>query len=106
MSEEKLLVDIIRSIYSAKKSGGLYISTVEASEDLFKIFFKHGEIDHIQYGTAHGNECLEIVEFYTLNSATFFENVRVPELVPSIPLPPTRVVIAMLARLDKKVRLT
>jgi hypothetical protein len=104
MAEEKLFADVIQGIYEAKKNGALYVSTVEASEDLFRVYFKNGEIYHIQYGSASGNDCLDIVEYYTLHSATFFEGIRAPERTPSMNLPPTKIIIALLRRLDKKVK--
>jgi len=105
MAEERFFADVIQSIYDAKKNGALYVSMVEASEDLFRMYFKNGEIYHIQYGSASGNECLDIVEYYTLHSATFFEGIRAPERAPSMDLPPTKIIIALIRRINKKVRI-
>ncbi len=104
MTGEKPFADIIQDIYEAKKTGALYVTTVETSEDLIRMYFKKGEIYHLQYGSARGNDCLEIIQYYTLHSATYFEGVRAPERAPSVmDLPPTRVIIALLQKLDKKI---
>ena len=105
MAEEKLFADLIQGIYEEKKSGALYVSTVETSEDLFRIYFKNGEIYHMRYGSASGSDCLDIVEYYTLHSATFFEGIRAPERVPSMNLPPTKIIIAVLKGYGKTVKI-
>ena len=104
MAEEKLFADVIQGIYEAKKNGALYVSMMESSEDLFRIYFKNGEIYHIQYGSASGNDCLDIIEYYTLHSATFFEGIRAPERAPSMNLPPTKIIVALLRKINKKVK--
>jgi hypothetical protein len=105
MAEEKQFADVVHGIYEAKKTGALYVTTVETSEDLVRIYFKNGEIYHIQYGSARGQDCLDIIQYYTLHSATYFEGVRAPERTPSPDLPPTRIIIALLRKLDKKIRI-
>jgi len=105
MAAEKLFADLIKDIYDGKKSGALYVSTVETSEDLFRLYFKNGEIYHMRYGSASGSDCLDIVEYYTLHSATFFEGVRAPERIPTMDLPPTKIIIALLRGLNKKVKI-
>lgn len=105
MVEEKLFADVIQGIYDGKKSGALYVSTVETSEDLFRIYFKNGEIYHMRYGSASGSDCLDIIEYYTLHSATFFEGIQAPERIPSMNLPPTKITIALLRGLDKRVKI-
>jgi hypothetical protein len=105
MAEEKMFADVIQGIYEEKKSGALYVSTVETSEDLFRIYFKNGEIYYMRYGSASGSECLDIIEYYGLNSATFFEGIQAPERIPLMNLPPTKIIIALLRGLDKKVKI-
>jgi hypothetical protein len=104
MPDEKLFADVIHDIYKAKKSGALYVSMMEASEDLFKMYFNNGDIYHIQFGSAIGNDCLDIIEYYELNSATYFEGVSAPERLPSIHLPPTKIIIALIRKHNKKVK--
>ena len=104
MPEEKMFADVLHGLYKEKKSGALYVSMVEASEDLFKIYFKDGEIYHLQYGSARGNDCIDIMEYYSLNSASYFDGVHAPERIPSMHLPPTKIIIALLRKHDKKVK--
>ncbi len=106
MPEEKLFADVIQELYRAKKSGALYVSIMEASEDLVKMYFKKGEIYHIQFGTAVGNDCLDILEYYALNSATYFDGVNAPERLPSIHLPPTKIIIELIKQHEKKVKVS
>lgn len=102
-AEERLLGDVMLELYDKKKSGALYVSVVETSEDLIRIYFEKGEIYHLRYGTAIGNDCLDILEFYELYSATFFEGITAPD-APAKDLPPTRSIIARINGLNKKVK--
>lgn len=104
MRQERLLADVVRELYAGKQNGALYVSMVETSEDLFRIYFRNGEIYHIRYGTAVGKDCLDIMEFYTLNSATHFEGILSPGDVSSPDLPPTVEIIAFLRTLGTTVK--
>ncbi len=103
MGQERFLGDLIKEFNSANKSGALYIDIVETSEDMFRIYFENGRIYHIRYGTAIGNDCLEILEYYNLYSATFFEGITAPD-APAKDLPPTPAIISKLSSLQKKVK--
>ncbi len=103
MAEERMLGDVLRDIIEKKKSGALYVSVVETSEDLIRVYFTNGEIYHLRYGTAVGNDCLDILEFYDLFSATFFDGIKAPD-TPAKDLPPTRDILARIGRLNKKVK--
>ncbi len=46
MSEERLFVDVIRELHNAKKTGALYVSIVETSEDLVRITSGTGYLPH------------------------------------------------------------
>ena len=63
----------------AKKSGALYVDMVETSEDMLKIYFENGNHLPVRYGSAVGNDCLDILEYYNLYSATFFEGITAPK---------------------------
>ncbi len=104
MAEERVLGDMVKEICAAKKSGALYVDIVETSEDMFKIYFDNGKIYHIRYGSAIGNDCLEILEFYNLYSATFFEGIKAPG-TPAKDLPSTDVIVAKFSSLNKKVKI-
>ncbi len=103
MAEQQLLGDMMRELCDKKKSGALYVSVVETSEDLIRIYLEKGEIYHLRYGTAIGNDCLDILEFYDLYSATFFEGIKAPD-TPAKDLPPTRAILDRIGRLNQKVK--
>ena len=103
MAEEQLFVNVIRDILSSKKNGALYVSVVETSEDLVRMYFKDGQIYHLRYGTAIGNDCLDILEFYGLYSATFFEGIKAPDK-PAADLPSTNEILSRIEKMNKKVK--
>jgi hypothetical protein len=104
MLTEQLLDDVLRDLHQGKKTGALYIDVVEQSEDMLRIYFENGEIYFIRYGSAAGNDVLDIIEYYNLYSATFFEGVTAPGK-PVRNLPPTPAIIARIGPLKKKIRL-
>ncbi len=103
MADERMLGDVMRDLNDKKKSGALYVSVVATSEDLIRIYFEKGEIYHLRYGTAVGNDCLDILEFYDLYSATFFEGIKAPDTVAK-DIPKTGAIISLIKGLDKKVK--
>jgi hypothetical protein len=78
MAHERYFSDVMQELYDAKKSGALFVNVVESSEDLIRIYFRKGEIHYITYGSAIGQDALDIIEYYTLRNATFFEGVDAP----------------------------
>jgi hypothetical protein len=42
------------------------------------MFFKNGNICHVRYGSAMGKDCLNILEYYNLVDATFFDGINAP----------------------------
>ncbi len=105
MSQERLFVDVIQELHDAKKTGALYVSIVETSEDLVRIYFRNGNIYYIRYGSAVGNDCLGILEYYNLWGATYFDGIDAPKGArPDIP--DTKQIISMVRSLSKKVRVT
>jgi hypothetical protein len=78
MARDILFADLLRELQRDRKAGALYVSIVEASEDNVRFYFRDGEIYYLRYGTAIGNDCLDILEFYTLGSASFFEGFEAP----------------------------
>lgn len=103
MATERLFADIIQDFVSSKKNGALYISVVEISEDLVRMYFKDGQIYHLRYGTALGKDCLDILEFYNLYGATFFEGITAPDK-PATDLPPTNEILARIRQMNKKIK--
>ena len=102
-AEERMLGEVMRELCDKKKSGALYVSVVETSEDLIRIYFEKGEIYHLRYGTAIGNDCLDILEFYDLYSATFFEGIAAPD-ASAKDLPTTREIVARITGFNKKIK--
>lgn len=103
MGEERYFADVIQDLLNEGKNGALYISVVETSEDLVRMYFKNGQIYHLRYGTAIGADCLDILEYYNLYSATFFEGIKAPDK-PAADLPPTKELLSRIRRLDKKIK--
>ena len=103
-AQEKQIADALQDIRTAKKNGALYISIVEQSEDLFRIYFRDGDIYHIRYGSALGKDCLELIEFYTLYSATWFDGITSPGNTTSPDLPSMDRIIEDLRKIDKKLK--
>ena len=101
MQTELAFADILQELYDAKKTGALYVRIVETSEDLYRMFFKNGNICHVRYGSAVGRDCLDILEYYTLAGATFFDGINAPTLTSD--LPDTEQIISMMRGFNKKV---
>jgi hypothetical protein len=102
MGSEQILADVMQDYLSAKKNGALYVSVVETSEDIVRIYFQDGQIYHLRYGTAIGNDCLDILEYYNLYSATFFEGIKAPDK-PATDLPSTQKIMERIKLMNKKV---
>jgi hypothetical protein len=103
MADERMLGEVMRDLYDKKKSGALYVSVVATSEDLIRIYFENGEIYHLRYGTALGNDVLDILEYYDLYSATFFDGIKAPDAVAK-DIPSTGTIVAKISGLNKKVK--
>jgi intein-encoded DNA endonuclease-like protein len=78
MAKEQYLSDLTQELYNAKKNGALFINVKESSEDLIRIYFKNGDIYYVSYGSAIGQDAMDIIEFYTLANATYFEGITAP----------------------------
>jgi uncharacterized protein DUF4388 len=102
MSTELDFADILQELYDAKKTGALYVRIVETSEDLYRLFFKDGKICHVRYGSAVGKDCLDILEYYTLAGATYFDGMNAPNLT-ATDLPDTEQIISLMRGFNKKV---
>jgi hypothetical protein len=97
MARNILFGDLLQEMARDRKTGALYVSIVEASEDMVRFYFRNGEIYHLRYGSAIGKDCLDIIEFYTLGSASFYEGFAAPDK-PAENLPKTDDIIAQLSR--------
>ena len=103
MLTERYFDEVLRDLHQGKKTGALYIDVVEQSEDMLKIYFEEGVIYFIKYGSAAGNDVLDIIEFYNLYSCTYFEGITAPGK-PVRDLPPTPAIVARIESLKKKIK--
>ncbi|MDH4162873.1 MAG: DUF4388 domain-containing protein [Nitrospirota bacterium] len=103
MPRDRAVADVLQEVLDARKTGAYFITTKESSEDLFKIYTRDGEIRAVTYGSAQGQEALEILEFYTLANGTFFEGFDVPPGVAPIKFPMKKF-IAMMRNARKMIR--
>jgi hypothetical protein len=93
MAKERLVADLLLHLQRTKMSGAIYISIKEQSEDMARFYFRNGELYHVRYGSAVGRDCLDILHYYILSSASFFEGVQAPD-APAKDLPETDDIIA------------
>jgi hypothetical protein len=78
MARDKSLADVLRDLYQAKKTGQLFVMVMESSEDLIRIYLRNGEIYYFSYGSAIGQDAMDIVEYYRFGNATFLEGSGAP----------------------------
>ena len=104
MPEEQLFADLLHDLHVARKTGALYISMVETSEDLLRIYMRDGDIYHIRYGSASGKDVLDILEYYNMWGATFFEGIKAPGGATSPDIPKTDLIISHIRNMNKKVK--
>ena len=78
MAQDRFFGDLLQELYDARKSGSLFITVLQSSEDLVRIYIKNGEIYHLTYGSAIGQDALDIIEYYTLRNVTFLEGLEAP----------------------------
>jgi len=103
MAQVKLFADLLQELRRGKKNGALYISIAEKSEDMARFYFQNGELYHIRYGMAIGNECLDIMEFYTMKSATFYEGITAPD-TPAKDMPATDDIITRFRKSGQSIK--
>ena len=78
MAQDRNFADVLQELYDAKKSGSLFVTVLQSSEDLVRIYLRNGEIYHLTYGSAIGQDALDIIEYYTLRNLTFLEGLEAP----------------------------
>ncbi len=103
MAKETLVADMLQYMQRTKKNGAIYISIKEKSEDMARFYFRGGELYHVRYGSAVGRDCLDILQYYVLNGASFFEGVDAPD-TPAKDLPSTDEIIAQFRRTGQVVK--
>ena len=103
MAKDRLLSDVLKELYDAKKTGQLFVMVMQSSEDLIRIYLKNGEIYYFSYGSAIGQDAMDIVEYYTFGNATFLEGSTAPAGTVASKFA-TPKFIEMMRKADKKVR--
>lgn len=78
MAKYRGFADVLQELHDGKKSGQLLVNVMESSEDLVRIYLRNGELCYFSYGSAIGEDAMDIVEYYTLGNATFLEGSTPP----------------------------
>ncbi len=103
MAKVRGFSDVLRELHADRKSGQLFVNVVESSEDLIRIYFKKGQIYYFSYGSAIGQDAMDIVEYYTFGNATFLEGSAAPAGTVASQFRMDKF-IDMMRKADKKVR--
>ncbi len=101
MAGSKLLADVLQELNTGKKTGALFISVTEASENLVRFYFREGNIYTVSYGPLKDKECLDILDCYSFNKIIYFEGLKSPQA--SSDLPSTADIISMIRKGGKEV---
>lgn len=98
----KLFADVLQEYSDAKKTGALFVSVAETSENLIRFYFNDGSIYTVSYGPFKDKDCLDVLDCYSLGKAVYFDGMKA--LVASKELPKTQDIIANLRRSGKQVQ--
>lgn len=103
MPRDRFFAEVLEELQAAKKTGAYFINVKESSEDLIRIYIKTGELYALTYGSAVGQDAMDIIEYYSLQNATFFDGLAAPAGI--VPLKvPMKKFIEMMRKAHKKVR--
>lgn len=102
MGAEKLFADVLQEYYAGKKTGALYVSVAEASENLIRFYFKEGNIYAVSYGPVKDKDCIDILDCYSPGKIVYFDGLKAPNAASN--LPPTEEIIKIVRNGGKKVR--
>lgn len=103
MAKDRLFADVLQELCAAKKSGQLFVNVTQSSEDLIRIYINKGEIYYFSYGSAIGQDAMDIIEYYTFGNATFLEASTPPAGTVASKFPAQKF-IDIMRKADKKVR--
>jgi hypothetical protein len=96
-----MLADVLQDYHGEKRTGVLFVAVKEKSENLIRIFFHDGQIQHVSYGQCSGKDCLEIMDCYEFTTAYFVPDMKAPAVSPD--LPPTPQIIEQSRRAGRTV---
>lgn len=102
MATLKLFADVLQEYHTGKKTGALFVTVAEASENLIRFYFKDGNIYSISYGPAKDKECIEILDCYDLGKIVYFDGLKTPSA--SSGLPSTGEIINIVRKSGKQVQ--
>ncbi len=85
MAIQKLFADVLEDCHAGKKTGALFVSVTEASENLIRFYFKEGNIYSVSYGPVKDRECLDILDCYDLGKVVYFDGLKTPAGSPGLP---------------------
>jgi hypothetical protein len=103
MAVLKLFADVLQECHAGKKTGALFVSVAEASENLIRVYFQDGRIYSISYGTARDRECLDILDCYNLGKAVYFDGMKIAAAANKLPETPE--LIALMRNTGKQVQM-
>ncbi len=95
---KKNLGDIIENLYENKNTGLLTI-ILAADKNLFKFYFKNGEVYHLSFGFKKGAQCLNEIASRELVSYNFIPQILID--MTSNDIPPTEEIIKTLKNMNK-----
>ncbi len=81
----RLFADVLQDCHSGKKTGALFVSVAEASENLIRFYFKEGDIYSLSYGPIKDRECLDIIDCYGLGKVVYFDGLKTPSISAGLP---------------------
>lgn len=102
MAALKLFADVLQEYHEAKKTGALFVSVAEASENLVRFYFRDGNIYSMSYGPVKDKECFDILDCYSFGKIVYFDGMKGPQA--SSDLPPTKDILAMVRKCGKQVQ--
>ncbi len=103
MAVLKMFADVLEECHAGKKTGALFVSVAETSENLVRFYFQDGKITSISYGTAKDRECLDILDCYNLGKAVYFDGMKIAAASNSLPKTPE--IIAAMRKAGKQVQM-
>jgi hypothetical protein len=103
MATQKLFADVLQEYHVGKKTGALFVSVSEASENLIRFYFKDGDIYSLSYGPVKDKECLDILDCYDLGKVVYFDGLKTA--TPSLNLPKTEDIINAVRKSGKQVQI-
>ncbi len=94
------IADIVTHLHQGRKTGLLTLRVVQSS-NLFKMFFREGNIYHISYGNIKGAECLTNIDALDFSDYSFITDIKLD--ISGGGLPATPEIIKLLQMVEKMV---